>query len=96
MKFLANMSLGKRVMMLTALGLLIGAGVLSYPGMKAANEATEMMLEDRLTTAHLVAANVDEFLKLSLNILQDNAAKLTVNAQPAALESQIETVWVLG
>ncbi len=61
-KFLTNLTLGKKITLLTALGLIFGVAVFSSLGMRAVNQATETMLQDRLTTAHLLADYVDEAL----------------------------------
>jgi len=92
-KFFSNLSLRRKVMLLTALCLVIGAGGLSYPGMRATSEATDMMLEDRLTTANVVANSIDEFLALSLTVLKDVAGKLVISEQPEDLENKIKDAW---
>jgi hypothetical protein len=48
-KFLTNLSLWKKITILTAIGLALGVGVFSTLGMRAVNEATEAMLQERLT-----------------------------------------------
>ena len=73
MKFLTNLSLWKKISILTAFGLALGVGVFSSLGMRAVNQATEAMLQDRLTTAHLVAGYVDEALVRALNELKISA-----------------------
>jgi sensor histidine kinase regulating citrate/malate metabolism len=62
MKFLKKLTLGKKIFILLALGLVVGIGVLSFLGISAVNQSTEVMLEDRLTTARLVAGYLDETL----------------------------------
>ncbi|MDP2918635.1 MAG: histidine kinase [Dehalococcoidia bacterium] len=92
MRFLGNLSLGTRIMLLTALGLLVGASLLTVPGLNATNEATEMMLEDRLTTAQVVADSLDELLRLCINVLEDSAQSVTSAAVPLDLEQQLQAV----
>ena len=64
---LTNLTLGKKITLLTILGLLVGVGVFSTIGMRAVNQATETMLQDRLTTARLVADYITESLTRALN-----------------------------
>ncbi len=58
MRFLTNLTLGKKSTLLTAIGVLLGVGVFSSLAMRAVNQATETMLGDRLTTAHPVVGQV--------------------------------------
>ena len=55
MRFLTDLTLGKRITLLTTAGLVLGVGVFGFLGMRAVNQATEAMLQDRLTTACLTA-----------------------------------------
>ncbi len=89
MKFLTDISLGKKITILTASGLLIGVGVFSSLGMQAVNRATETMLQDRLTTARLVADYIDESLERALSELKKTAQALELNDTGESLEAQI-------
>ena len=91
--FLGNLSLGKRIMLLTTVGLLVGAGLLSYPGLKAANEATEMMLEDRLTTARLVASHLDESLGVCIDLLRETANRIDPITNPQTTQEETNVLW---
>jgi len=51
----------------------LGGGVFSFLGMRAVNQATETMLQDRLTTARLVADYLDEVLGRALTELRNTA-----------------------
>ena len=62
MKFQTNLTLRKKIVLFTALGLILGIGLFSFLSMRAVNQATEAMLQDRLTTARLMADYVDEAL----------------------------------
>ncbi len=73
MTFLTNLTLGKKITLLTTLGLLLGVGIFSSLGMRAVNQATEAMLRDRLTTAQLVADYLDETLGRALSELKNVA-----------------------
>ncbi|MEE8353958.1 MAG: ATP-binding protein, partial [Dehalococcoidales bacterium] len=74
--FLTNLTLGKKIALLTALGLVFGVGVFSSLGIRAVNEATEAMLQDRLTTARLVADFTDEALGRAFAELENVAGSL--------------------
>ena len=63
MNFLSNLSLGKKVFLLLAAGLIISIGVFSFLATRAVHQSTEAMLEDRLTTTRLVAGYLDETLR---------------------------------
>lgn len=74
MTFLTNLTIGKKIALLTALGLIFGAGVFGSLGIRAVNDATEVMLQDRLTTARLVADFTDEALGRAFAELESVAA----------------------
>ncbi len=74
--FLINLSLWKKIIILTILGVVVGVGVFAALGMKAVNEATDGMLQERLTIAHLVADYVDEALTRAQNEMSDSVAQI--------------------
>ncbi len=92
MKFLTNLTLGKKITLLTALGLVVGVGVFSFLGMRAVNQATEAMLQDRLTTARLVAGYVDEVLGRALFELKNTAQMIENGGINSNFEAQIEAL----
>ena len=79
MTFLTNLTLWKKITLLTALGLIFGVAVFSSLGMRAVDQATETMLEDRLTTARLLADYVDEALGRALAELENTARTIEGN-----------------
>ncbi len=92
MKFLTNLTLGKKITLLTTVGLLLGVGVFSSLGMRAVNQATEAMLQDRLTTARLVADYVDEALGRALTELKNTAQMIEGDGSKSNPEPQIEAL----
>jgi signal transduction histidine kinase/HAMP domain-containing protein len=78
--FLPNLTLGKKITLLTTLGLIFGAGVFGSLGLRAVNQATETMLQDRLTTARVVADFVDEALGRAQTELQNTAREIDPGA----------------
>lgn len=90
LRFLTNLSLGKKITLLTALGLLLGVGVFSSLGMRAVNQATETTLQDRLTTAGLVADYVNEALERALVELSEVAHTIVIDQPENNLDAQIE------
>ncbi len=92
MSFLHNLTLGKKITLLTALGLLLGVGVFSTLGMHAVGQASGRMLQDRLTTARLVADYVDEALARAQLTLQNAAAGIGGNLGPDNIAAQIATL----
>jgi len=90
--FLTNLTLGKKITLLTTIGLLLGVGVFSSLGMRAVNQATETMLQDRLTTARLVADYVDEALGRALTELENTAQMIESDGAKDNLEPQIQAL----
>ncbi len=74
---LANLSLSRKLALFTLLGLLVGVGVFSFLSTRAVNRATDNMLEDRLTTAKLVADFLDDVLGRALVQLSATARDLS-------------------
>lgn len=91
---MTNLSIGKKITLLTGIGLLLGVGVFSSLGMRSVNQATETMLQDRLTTAHLVADYVDEALGRAFTELKETARKIEKDASEYDLELQITALEV--
>ncbi len=92
MKFLTNLTLGKKITLLTTLGLLFGVAVFSSLGMRAVNQATEAMLQDRLTTARLVADYVDEALGRALTQLENTARMIAGNGTEGNLDAEVRAL----
>ena len=92
MKFLANLTLRKKITLLTALGLLVGIGVFSFLGIRAVNQATQAMLQDRLTTAHLMADYVDEAMERALTEMEHTAQLIESDRVDDNLKAQIEAL----
>lgn len=92
MKFLTGLTLGKKTILLTAAGLILGVGVFSFLAIRAVNQATEAMLQDRLTTARLMADYIDETLKQALTELQDTAQLVEVDDTSGNFEMRIESL----
>jgi signal transduction histidine kinase/HAMP domain-containing protein len=82
LKFLTNLRLWTKISLLTALGLVLGVGVFGALGMRAVNEATEAMLQDRLTTASLISDYVDESLSHAISELDHTTQLIEANQQP--------------
>ncbi|MBI4303308.1 MAG: HAMP domain-containing protein, partial [Chloroflexi bacterium] len=89
MEFLTNLTLGKKITVLTTLGLLVGVGVFSFFSMQAVNRATEAMLQDRLTTATLVADYLDEALERALAELQSVAQTIQATGERGRIEANV-------
>ncbi len=92
MKLLTNLTLGKKIALLTTLGLVLSVVVFYFLGMRAVNQATEAMLEDRLVTARLVADYLDEALGRSLTELEKTAQAIEIDGASSNLEAQIEAL----
>jgi signal transduction histidine kinase len=70
MKF-PNLTLGRKTILLTTLGLFLGLGLFSSLSIVAVNQSTDTMLRDRMTTANIVADYIDEVLARALSELRD-------------------------
>ena len=92
MTFLRNLTLGKKITLLTTLGLFLGVAIFSSLGMRAVNQATETMLQDRLTTARLVADYVDEALGRALSELKSTAQMIENGGINGNFEAEIEAL----
>ncbi|OGO24992.1 MAG: hypothetical protein A2144_10410 [Chloroflexi bacterium RBG_16_50_9] len=92
MKFLDKLTLGKKISFLLAAGLVVGIGVFSFLGIRAVNQATEVMLEDRLTTAHLVADYLDNTLGQAMSEVEIVARKLGDNITTINLTTEIPSL----
>ncbi len=92
MTFLSKLTLKKRITLLTASGLFLGVAIFSYLGIRAVDQATETMLQDRLTTAGLVADYVDESLERALTELKTTAQMIEGNGTKGEFEHQMEAL----
>ena len=90
MTFITNLTLGKKITLLTTVGLVLGVAIFSFLGIRAVDQATETMLHDRLTTARLVADYIDETLELALTELETTAQTIESDRPKGELEHQIE------
>jgi len=86
-KFLTNLTLAKKIVFLTVLGLALGGVVFSGVALRAVNRATETMLQDRLTTAQLVADYIDEALGRAMLELETAARAIDGAADENWLDS---------
>ncbi|MEE8372736.1 MAG: ATP-binding protein [Dehalococcoidia bacterium] len=89
MRFLTNLTLWKKITLLTTVGLLLGLGVFSSLGLRAVDRATEAMLNERLTTAGLVADYLDEALERALVELRRAASTIAIDGAGEDLASQL-------
>ncbi|MFQ5996507.1 MAG: ATP-binding protein [Dehalococcoidales bacterium] len=92
MTFLTNLTLGKKITLLTTVGLILGVIVFSSLGLRAVNKATERMLQDRLTTAQLLADYVDEALAHALTELKGTAQMIEGDGTEGDFGAQIEAL----
>ena len=90
MAFLTNLTLGKKIALLTAVGLVLVVTIFSLLGIRAVNQATETMLQDRLTTAGLVADYVDERLERALAELKTTAQTIESDRTKGGLGIELE------
>ncbi|MFH1015466.1 MAG: ATP-binding protein [Chloroflexota bacterium] len=92
MKFLTNLTLAKKIIFLTALGLALGGVVFSGVALRAVNQATETMLQDRLTTAQLVSDYIDEALGRAVFELETAARTIDGAADRSRFDSLVATL----
>ncbi|MDO8491309.1 MAG: ATP-binding protein [Dehalococcoidia bacterium] len=89
MSFLSNMTLGRRIILLTAVWVLIGIGLFGFLSMRALSQSTEAMLRERLTVAHLIADYADEVLGGALAQLKYTAQDVDMDGPQSEIEAQI-------
>ncbi|MDO8568083.1 MAG: GAF domain-containing protein [Dehalococcoidales bacterium] len=82
MQTLTNMTLGKKITLLTMLGLILAVIVFGYLSLRAVNQATDVMLQDRLTTAGVVADYIDEALGRAVTELENTARLIPMDSNP--------------
>jgi len=92
MKFLTDLALRKKIALLTLVGLVLGIGISSFLGIRAVNQATEAMLEERMTTARLVASYLDEALGHALDVLKNTVQTAEVDRVNDKLQDRIDTL----
>ncbi len=90
MKFLTDLALRKKIALLTLVGLVLGIGISSFLGIRAVNQATEAMLEERMTTARLVASYLDEALGHALDVLKNTVQTAEVDRVNDKLQDRID------
>jgi len=93
MKPLADLTLGRKITLLTAVGLIVAVGVFGYLGIRAANQATEAMLEDRMATSHLVSDYLDELLGHALEEMERTSQALVNDENPQVHIETLETTF---
>jgi len=77
---------------MAALWLLVGVGVFGFLSMRALSQSTETMLQERLTTSHLIADYADEVLGRALDILENTAQGIEIDGVRGEIEPQIKTL----
>ncbi len=87
---LTNLTLLKKIALLTTIGLVVVIGIFGFLGIRAVNQATEILLQDRLATAHLVAVYLDETLGRALTELERTAQVVEIEGESGNIESQVE------
>ena len=92
MRFLTNLTLVKKVSLITAVGLLLGISVFSVLSIRAVNKAIESMLDDRLTTAYLIGNYIDEALDNAMTELEGTAGNIAAADSPAIVHAEIEAL----
>jgi signal transduction histidine kinase/HAMP domain-containing protein len=88
--FLTNLSLRKKVVLMAAVGLIAGVGLFSFLSMQALDQSTEAMLQERLTTTHLIADYADEVLRRALAELTDFTQALEEHGWEQEIEQRID------
>lgn len=92
MKFHAKLTLGRKIALLVAVGLTTGVVIFSFLGVHALNRAKEAMLQDRMTTARLVADYLDEALGKALDELQKTSKEIGNGEIDSDFASQMDSL----
>ncbi len=85
MSFLYNLSLQKKISFFVLAGLGVTLGLFSWIGVRAAQQSTDLMLQERLNNARLVADSMDALLLNAVHDLRELSMQTDINsAQEAA------------
>ena len=87
--FVTSMPLGRKIALLAVVGLSLGGGVFAFLSMQALGRSTEVMLQERLTVAGLVADYADRVLERAMSELESTVL-------PAEVDNPDEIVSQLG
>ena len=90
MRFLSRLTLIKKTVIFTITGLILGITLFSFLGLGAVHEATENMLEDRVTTASLVTDYLDETLGIIKKEIEHTAGLIEANGFTGDSIKQVE------
>lgn len=80
LKDLTKLTLQKKVSLFLLLGLGISLGVFSQVGIQATQQSTERTLQERLSTARLVANYIDAMMQHALHDLESVAREIELAA----------------
>ena len=97
MTFMNRLTLGRKITLLLAVGLVIGIGIFSFLGIRAVNQSTETMLAERLKTAQLVAGYLDDIMGRALAELEiaGEIQSGRIDSDLAAAVNELEQVYSL-
>lgn len=84
--------LRSKIILLALACLLVGVGIFSYLGTRAIDRSTDKMLEERLTTARLVADYVDEVLGRALLELVTTAQTISIDQERSEVKGPVESL----
>jgi signal transduction histidine kinase len=90
--WLSNIPLTKKIILLSAIGLIAGILVINFLGIRAVNRTIEVALQERLNTAYLVANHADKILELALDELEKTADLVEIGELNAGFESKMEAL----
>lgn len=78
----ANLTLGKRIALLVALGLALVISLFGFLSLRGLQESSDRAVQERLVSAQLTARHIDDFLKLYLDVMAQ-----AVDAESSSLRS---------
>ena len=89
MKILTNLTIRQKILILTAAGVVLVVAVFGTIGIRAVNQATEAMLEDRMIATQLLAGYLDEVLRVAMVEVQHTAGMIQDNASDEEIQQNI-------
>jgi signal transduction histidine kinase len=89
MGFLTGLSLGRKIALLAAAGMLAGIGLFSFLAMRAVRQSVDTMLEDRLTLARLTADYIDDTLAYSLSQVEATAQRIDARSGEGGVDEHV-------
>lgn len=89
MPFLNSWTLQRKIGFFVVLGLILGVGTFGFLSLQALRQSTQVMLQERLTTARIVANYTSEVLSRAMAELENTAQSISSDTKLSQMDSVI-------